>query len=170
MKTSEDRNRFYATASCVPKEVDLKIFEKTLVKIPIESFTSFVVFTDILVVIIVALFVEIIERRQNHFARKFETETIEIPDFSLTFRKLPKDHFSLGDEDLLRAKLWHQITKIMEQQYAKENGPDKVMDPVKYSIVDINFARKDNRKVEALFIMDECRRKVNALKDALTHS
>lgn len=43
----------------------------------------------------------------------FETETIEMSDFTVMLKNLPTDSFFGGDENILRVRLWDKLEKIL---------------------------------------------------------
>lgn len=46
----------------------------------------------------------------------FSKQTIEVNDFSLSFKNLPKDSFFDSSDVVLKAMLWKWLTDLIEQE------------------------------------------------------
>ena len=65
-------------------------------KVNKSDFGIFVVLMDFLVIIILILFVNFLDKRQREFAEAFADQTIEMTDFCMRFSKMPKNSWYAG--------------------------------------------------------------------------
>jgi hypothetical protein len=65
-------------------------------KVNKSDFGIFVVLMDFLVIIILILFVNFLDKRQREFAEAFADQTIEMSDFCMRFSKMPKNSWYAG--------------------------------------------------------------------------
>lgn len=59
------------------------------------------------------LFVFFIDRRQEQFISEFKTQTIQMDDFSIKIKGLPRDDQFDNNEHLLKARLWEFLTNML---------------------------------------------------------
>lgn len=134
----------FGRAMCYSEEIAVPF---TKYKFKKENFGLFVVLIDFLVIICIILFIWIISMRQREFVDAFKDDTIQIDDYTIKVKNLPKDVDFDYDELILKAKLHDHFTKML---YLKDNSdkldvPDE-FDPAagnpKYQIADICFGRQ----------------------------
>jgi len=77
-------------------------------------------------------------------------------DFCLKFVNMPQDAYFEANQQVLKAKLWRQMTDILEAM-AEEQGIEFNINDPRFQIVDINFAATDLRDVEILFRLNKVR-------------
>ena len=74
-------------------------------------------------------------------------------DFTVEFNNIPKDSFYGGNEQVLRAILWHKLDKVIGDQHF-ENTMTEIGDDSKFDIAEISFARNDQNDVVLLSEMN----------------
>ena len=122
------------------------------IKFKKEDLGIVVIFIDFFVILCFLYFVYFLNSRQDEYIEKFETETIEMTDFTLEFSNLPSEEFYDGKEHVLRAKMWEQFQEIMEDQLNEETGREqRRFDKMEeYNIIDITFATTNVKDIEHL--------------------
>ena len=70
------------------------------------------------------------------YTDKFKDETIEMDDFTVMIKNLPKDSYFNHDENILKVRLWDLIQNRLNDE-AKEKGMELSEE---LTIADISFA------------------------------
>ena len=86
-----------------------------------DEFGYIILITDFMVITMIILFINYLDRSQNAYIELFEDTTIEMSDFCLRFENLPYDGFYDGDEQVMKAKMWAQLNALMKE-IAEEKG------------------------------------------------
>jgi len=84
-------------------------------------------------------------------------------DFCLKFVNMPQDAYFEANQQVLKAKLWRQMTDILEAM-AEEQGIEFNINDPRFQIVDINFAATDLRDVEILFRLNKVRTQMKMIE------
>lgn len=114
-------------------------------------FSVFLVLLDFLIVLLLIWFYNRLDEQQKAFHEKFETETIEMTDFTIMLENLPADAFFHGDENIMRARLWNQIENILQNEAIEQNpNMQHVFESTKFEVSDITFARSTTSEASAL--------------------
>jgi hypothetical protein len=79
-----------------------------------EEVGTLVVFIDMIIVICFLLFLEVAENGQNDFVTKFKDDTIEMDDFSIRVKHLPKDSLYGNEPNHLKAYLMEHFEAIIK--------------------------------------------------------
>ena len=65
-----------------------------------------VVIIDLISVFIIMVFIKVLDRRQDEFIQQFKDDTVQVSDYTIRVKNMPKT-LSYGDDDqILKAKLW----------------------------------------------------------------
>ena len=135
---------------------------KGQIKIPKSNFSIFIVLFDWLTIIILLWYVGWLDDRQKTFVEKYQNETIEMPDFTIRFEKMPANRFFEGKEKKLKWALYDKISRILVDEAEAEEDPNKYFKPFdeafapnKFQVVDINLAKKNIGDVKILTKLEE---------------
>jgi hypothetical protein len=81
-----------------------------------EELGMMVVFIDMIIVVCFLIFLEVAENGQKDYVTKFKDQTIEMDDFSIRVKNLPKDAHFGGEPDHLKAYLMEHFEGIIKDQ------------------------------------------------------
>lgn len=102
---------FMIVAKCTTLSIENPITGKFISK---EELGMMVVFVDMVVVVVFLIFLEVAENGQKDYVEQFKDETIEMDDFSLRVKNLPKDSYYGGEPDHLKAYLHEHFEAIVK--------------------------------------------------------
>ena len=110
-----------------------------------DSFGIFVVIIDLLVIITILLFIYILDARQNEYIKVFKDKTIQMDDFAIRVKNLPKDSEYGDKEDILKAYLWSHFSDLLKNDEKLDGEFDDLNidnTPVSCEIADITFGKQ----------------------------
>lgn len=132
---------FLAQAVCISDQITIPYTSYTLAK---SSFGLFVVVIDFAVILTIIIFIYIVEARQQDFIKAFKSNTIQMNDFTIRVKNLPRDEIYGGKEEILRAMLWDHFTKLLleeESGLIGDSKTDLLRVPPNCEIADITFGK-----------------------------
>ena len=80
-----------------------------------------IVLIDMFVVVLFCCFIWAMENSLSKYAVQFEEESIEMNDFALRMKGMPKDGQFDGKDDILRAFVMHHFSEVIRDQMALED-------------------------------------------------
>jgi len=97
---------FLSRAMCYSEEIKFPFSDKTFKK---DNFGILVVLIDVLSIICILIFIYVIGVRQNEFIEAYKADTIQMDDYTIKVKNLPKDGAFDHEELILKAKLWEHF-------------------------------------------------------------
>lgn len=117
---------------------------------------------DIVVVLTIICFINLLEKRYREYAYIFDKRNVEMRDFSLEIENLPFDHEYGGKDIMLQAQLWNHIEltvqKAMEWRAVRSGNQvllDRIREERHWEIVDLTFSLNDMNEIEMLEKLNE---------------
>ena len=89
-----------------------------------ETISFLLVIIDIISMLFVLCFINILQKLQRDFSNLFDENTIEVRDFAIKIDKLPPSYKDCVDEIDVKFRLWKQIQEIIQD--AKLANDDKL--------------------------------------------
>lgn len=83
---------------------------------------------DVLVVISFMIFISCIKKSQRAYLNKFKDQTIELDDFTIIMRNLPRDIEFENNEDALKACLNQHFEELIKRETAGDPEEEKNID------------------------------------------
>ena len=127
--------------------------------------SSAVVAIDIIVVVCLLIFIQVMEAGQKSFVDKFKDSTIEMTDFTIRIKNLPHDAAFGVKEEYLKIYINDHFEKVIKDQINWEKNKEKYgegTDDSKlqsniWEISDINFGAAEMEETNALCRLSDIR-------------
>jgi len=136
-----------------------------------EDLGLMVVIIDFIVILFFIYFVYFLNKKQDEYIELFQTQTIEMDDFTLELSNMPlKTEKNCYNQELaLKALIWQQMQDLMWDQYEEDLGkPIQYFESMdEYQIVDISFASTDTKDIEHVTKLKDLRDELNELNEHL---
>ena len=101
-----------------------------------ETISLLLVIIDIISMLFVLCFINILQSLQRDFSNLFDENTIEVRDFAIKIDNLPHSYKNANDEIDVKFKLWKQIQEIIKDAKLA-NDPKLCSQKVDSHIIDI---------------------------------
>ena len=131
----------YIVAQCDNSALEVKSLNSKFEK---ESMSHLAVITDILILIVMITFYNVIRYNQKDYCKHFDDVTIEAKDFTLQIHQLPLTFAQYKDELSIKYAIWNQIQQKIN--FYKENK--MCFEELDSTIIDIHFAMRDIELLE----------------------
>lgn len=115
-----------------------------------DKFTVYVTLMDVVCLIILIWFSNKLSKQKLEFAESFDEQTIQMNHFTVMLKNMPTDDYFGSDENILRARLWDHIEKVLQKQAIKEGETDIDKDSNKFLVTDITFANNTMNETKFL--------------------
>ena len=160
-------------ALCVSDTIAVPYIDYPIEK---DAFGLFIVIIDFCVIMSIMGFIHILEQRQLEYIEQFKRQTIQMSDFALRVKNLPRDSEYGDREHILKAYLWDHFQALLAREHVesgtdqhsakKQNKKDakETNHRKEHDIADITFGKQQIRDTAQLMKLYELSKKIQTLE------